>query len=612
MTRIELLAPAKDLSCGKAAVEHGADAVYMGGPAFGARVAAGNTMADIEEMARHAHRYRARVYLTINTILYDDELDAAADLARQAWDAGVDGLIIQDLGLLELELPPLPLIASTQMHNAEAAHVRFLEQVGFQRAILARELSLEQIRNVRRSTAAIELETFVHGALCVSYSGRCYLSASLGGRSANRGACGQPCRLPWDLVGESGLPLERGRHLLCLKDMDRSAFLAELMDAGVTAFKIEGRLKDISYVKNITALYRSHIDAVLEERPGFSRSSSGRTEFSFTPDPRKTFHRGATEYFLHGEDDHVWSPDTPKSLGEELGPVMRCGPNWFTLVRGAADITAGDGLCFLDVQGELQGLQVVKVSSDRIQVHQMRAGMMPGARVFRNRNHAFLKQLDGDTAVRKVDLRLVFSETDEGFLLEGTDEDGIRATATLYTEKAPADKAEAAMDTILRQLSKLAGTMFRPVSLEIRSRPYFLRTAQLNELRRDLMAAMERARHTSYTRPLRGPAPGPSAVYPETRLDYAYNISNRRARAFYRTHGVSSLEAAFELLPKTQGMVVMTTKHCIRRSLSACLRKKSLRDLPEPLFIVHGDRRFRVEFDCRSCCMRIVAVGEDE
>jgi putative protease len=604
MTPIELLSPARDAECGVAAIDHGADAVYIGGPSFGARSAAGNAISEIARIASYAHRYRARVYLTLNTILFDDELDAARDLARQAWEAGVDALIVQDMGLLELDLPPLPLIASTQMHNMEPGHIRFLEQSGFQRVILARELSLEKIRTIRRDTT-IELEAFVHGSLCVCHSGRCYLSAAMGGRSANRGACGQPCRLPWSLVDSHGRELEKNRHLLSLKDMDRSGLLASLIAAGVTAFKIEGRLKDISYIKNITALYRTRIDAILEERPGLRRASDGRTEIFFEPDPRRTFHRGSTDYFLHGGDDGIWSPDTPKSLGEELGAVTLCGKTWFTLETGMEKINAGDGLCFLDGASELQGLQVVKVSEGRVRVHQPLKGLRPGMSVFRNHDRLFLKGLGGRTSERRIPLDLTLHEIPEGFLLEGRDKDGTRAEASLASAKEPAEKTGAAFDTMRRQLSKLAGTMFSLASIELRTGPFFIRTAELNRLRRDLIAALEVNRLQSYQRPLRVPAPVPTARYPVAELDYSYNVSNAKAREFYRKHGVTAIEPAFELQKPSPGAVLMTARHCVRRSLGACPRRRPHKGLPEDLFIEHGGRRFRLEFDCRNCLMTV-------
>jgi len=606
MVSVELLAPARDLSCGRAAIDHGADAVYIGGPSFGARMAAGNSMSDIEHLGTHARRFRAKVYLTLNTILFDEELDSARTLAWQAWDAGVDALIIQDMGLLELDLPPLPLIASTQMHNVDARHVRFLEDVGFQRVILARELSLQQIREIRSRTS-IELEAFVHGSLCVSFSGRCSMSAFLGGRSANRGACGQPCRLRWSLVDGEGCLIEKDSHLLSLKDMDRSHYLADLISAGVSAFKIEGRLKDESYVKNITAFYRSRIDSILEGNPDLKRSSSGHTSFSFTPDPTRTFHRGSTAYFLAGgQEDDVWSPDSPKSLGEEIGTVEKTGPAWFTLYRNAEKIHAGDGLCFLDENRELKGLQVVRVTGKRVLAHLTLNGLKPGMVVHRNHDHEFLKQLKSLTSTRKIHLDLTFSETPDGFVLEGRDEDGISAQAAIASSKEEAVKPQAALDTMKKQLSKLNDGIFSLSSLTLRTRPCFLRTSELNMVRRQVVSMIESKRDMAFRQTLRRRSPSPGAVYPERALDFSYNVSNTAARRFYERYGVCTMEPAFEVQKPPCPTVLMTTRHCLRRSLGACLRQKSPAVLKEPLFIETEGHRFRLEFDCGNCRMRVV------
>jgi putative protease len=605
MASIELLSPARDLECGKAAVGHGADAVYIGGPSFGARSAAGNSLRDIALLADYAHLYNARVYLTLNTILFDRELEEAGKLARRAAEAGVDALIIQDLGLLELDLPPLPLIASTQMHNAGPEHVAFLEKAGFQRVILARELSLEQIRRIREKTS-VELEAFVHGALCVSYSGRCYLSAALGGRGANRGECGQPCRLPWTLLDADGNVLEKNRHLLSLKDMDRSQHLSALIDSGVTAFKIEGRLKDVSYVKNITAYYRKKIDAVLESRPGLARASSGRTRFFFEPDPSRTFFRGATPYFLDGDSRDIWSPDTPKSVGEKMGTAGTCGADWFTFREEAAEVHAGDGLCFFDRNRVLQGLQVVKAEKNRVRVRSGLNGLNPGMPVYRNRNHRFLRQLEGRTSERRIGLSLVFRETSEGFELSGCDEDGVCAAVRLVLSKDPAANPDAAVQTMRKQLSRLNDTLFCLESLRLDTAPYFIHTAHLNRLRRDLAAALEQARKQAYARPGRILMNVPPGPYPVKKLDYRYNVSNRAAQDFYRRHGVEAIEPAFELQEPPSGTAVMTSRHCLKRCLSACPRQGSGSVMRDPLFIENAGRRFRLAFDCRNCRMLVL------
>ncbi|MGL5770164.1 MAG: peptidase U32 family protein, partial [Plesiomonas shigelloides] len=351
--RLELLAPAKNLAFGIEAIKHGADAVYIGGPAFGARAAAGNSVADIEQLAAFAHRYGAQVFVALNTILKDSELAQAEVLAHQIWNAGADALIVQDLGLLQCDLPPIALHASTQLDNRTPEKVRFLQDVGFSQVVLARELSLEQIRAVSEQTS-VQLEFFIHGALCVAYSGQCYISHALTGRSANRGECAQICRVPCSLKTREGETLVQDQHLLSLKDMNQTANLRAMIDAGIRSFKIEGRLKDLSYIKNVTAWYRQHLDAILEERPELSRSSAGRSQYSFVPNPDKTFNRGSTDYFLLGRQPTITSFRTPKYIGEEVGKVTRVGPNWFE-VSGETEFNNGDGLCYFNARQVVNG-----------------------------------------------------------------------------------------------------------------------------------------------------------------------------------------------------------------------------------------------------------------
>ena len=605
MRPIELLAPARDLACGMAAVDHGADSVYIGGPSFGARIAAGNSMEDIERLDRHSNRYRARVFLTLNTMLFDHELKDARRLAYEAWNAGVDALIIQDMGLLELELPGLPLIAITQMHNMDASHIRFLEQAGFKRVILARELSLDQIREIRKATG-IELEAFVHGSLCVGLSGCCYLSAAIGARSANRGACGQPCRLPWTLTDSRGRTLDAGLHPLSLKDMDRSAFLEEMIASGVSAFKIEGRLKDEAYVKNVTAFYRKKLDTLFEKRPALVRASAGRTEILFTPDSAKTFHRGSNAYFLTDGQCDIRSQDTPKSIGEEIGTVASSGRGWITLANPKAELHAGDGLCWFGSGRALEGAQVAGTDRDRVLVRPLAKGINPGTTIYRNRDHRCLRALQGRTFMRRSGLSLVLREVGNGFVLEGLDEEGNRAEVELNIPREPADKPGAALQTIERQLSRLGESGYFLESLRLEITPCFIRASDLNRARRELTALMDDLRDRSYIRPVRGPAPEPGASYPKTALDYRYNISNRAARAFYVRHGVLTCEPAFEIEPPDAGAAVMTTRLCLRRHLGACPREKPVRSLSEPLFLEHSGRRFRLVFDCRSCLMQLL------
>jgi len=388
--------------------------------------------------------------------------------------------------------------------------------------------------------------------------------------------------------------------------MDRSQYLSGLLDAGVTAFKIEGRLKDVSYVKNITAYYRTKIDALLEKRPGLARASSGRTSFFFEPDPSRTFFRGSTPYFLDGEAGDIWSPDTPKSIGEKIGTVSECGPNWFALQRGAAEVHAGDGLCFFDEERSIQGLQVVRAEKNRVQVHAGLSGLAPGMVVHRNRNHRFLKQLEGRTSDRRIGLSLVFREVAGGFELSGCDEDGVRASVCLTLRKDPAEKPEAALQTMRKQLSRLNDTLFSLTSLEIETAPFFIRTADLNRTRRDLATAMEKARMQAFPAEKRDRMQSAPAPYPVKSLDYSYNVSNRAARDFYRRHGAEALEPAFELQQRPSGTVVMTARHCLKRALSACPKLGPERTMKEPLFLEHAGRRFRLAFDCRNCRMLVI------
>jgi putative protease len=379
-----------------------------------------------------------------------------------------------------------------------------------------------------------------------------------------------------------------------------------MIESGITAFKIEGRLKDISYVRNVTAFYSTLLDRIIEARPGLRRASSGRTEIPFTPDPGKTFCRGATTFFINSEADDIWSPDTPKSMGEEIGTVIKCGPDWFELTKGPAAINAGDGLCFFDEKRELQGLQVIKVVDQRTQVHLSCGGLKAGMTIFRNRDHQFLKQLDARTSVRRLALHMTLREIPDGFALEGLDEDGVHGVATLLTVREPAEKPEAAVATMKKQLSKLNDSMFYVASLNLETRPYFLRASELNQLRRDLISLMEDNREQAYKRLKSRAVPDTSAHYPVPELDYSYNISNHAAREFYQRHGVTAIEPAFEQQQPAPGAVVMRTKHCLRRCLNACSRKKNQVPLAEPLYIENEGRRFRLVFDCQNCVMLIV------
>jgi putative protease len=609
MTQTELLAPAKDLTCGIAAIDAGADAVYVGAARFGARSRAGNTVADIEALARHAHRYWARVYVTINTLLHDHEVAHAVRLAHEVHEAGADALIIQDVGLLECDLPPLPLIASTQMHNNTPERVAFLERAGFRRAILARELSIGQIQEIRARTT-IELEAFIHGALCVCYSGQCYMSYAVGGRSGNRGECAQPCRRRYTLVDRDGQAVVQDRHLLSLCDLSLSGHLDELLDAGVTSFKIEGRLKDRAYVVNVVSHYRRELDALLAAR-GMARSSSGSSTLDVQPDLSKTFNRGYTTLFLHGRHERVGATDTPKMVGERVGRIRAVEQRTLE-IDGDVELHNGDGLCFYDQAGVLQGTVVIGVQGKRVQVADT-AGAQVGADIHRNHDHDYLRQLAQSQPERKIDVRLTLEETEDGFRLTATDEDGNTASADLTGEKVSARKPDAMRATVDRQLGRTGGTVFRASEVTVDwHEPRFLRVSQLNQLRRDVLAQLttvrERRRPHAHARIEPNDTP-----YPSTRLSFRGNVLNERAEAFYRRHGVTDIEPAPESGLDMAERPVMRTRYCLMHQLGFCdgaSRRGHLTrsDAPrEPLYLVDADgHRYRLRFDCAACEMEVL------
>ncbi len=578
----ELLAPARDLECGIAAIDCGADAVYIGAPRFGAREAAGNSLDDIAALARHAHRFWARVYVTLNTLLRDDELDAACRTAWQLYEAGADGLIVQDMGLVECALPPLPLIASTQCHNHTPERVAFLERCGFRRVILARELDLEQIRAIRRAAPRIELECFVHGALCVSYSGQCRLSYALGGRSGNRGQCAQPCRKPYRLVDAEGRELASG-HLLSLRDLNLSAHLPELLASGVSSFKIEGRLKDRAYVANVVAHYRQRLDAL-----GAPRSSSGATRLDFTPDVNKTFNRGYTAYFLNGRGEVVGSPRTPKMTGELLGTVESVGPDSFVISAG---LRPGDGFCFFDRNGALRGSAVNAVHG-RTVVPEKMEGIEPGTAIHRNHDHEFLTRLGRSRPERRIAVQFRL----DGSTLMAADEDGNRAETRF--DAPPAAKPERAMETLRRQLAKTGETEFACAGVKVEGAAPFLPVAALNALRRETLERLRAERERNRPKPEPGVMAN-DAPYPERELAWTANVLNRRAEQFYRRHGVVSTEPAAESGLDMRGRQVMTTRYCIREQLGMCGSRAPLALIDEQA------RRLELRFNCAACHMEV-------
>ena len=600
--KIELLSPAKNVDVGIAAINHGADAVYIGPSQFGARVAAGNSVEDIARLVEYAHKYYARVYVTLNTILRDDELEQARHLVNDLYNAGVDALILQDMALLQMDLPPIALHASTQCDTRTVDKVKFLEKCGFEQVVLARETSLATMRQMAEQTN-VALEAFVHGALCVSYSGQCYMSEAMRGRSANRGACAQMCRLPYDLIDQDGNVLVKKKHLLSLKDFDASRHIQEMIDAGITSFKIEGRLKDIDYVKNITSYYRRKFDAILEGTPRRA-ASSGKTTFFFEPDPKKTFYRGATDYFLEGRKRDIWSFDTPKSLGEPIGKVKDIWRNALSLNTKSV-IANGDGLCFLNKAGEFEGFRVNRVEAGRLLPLQM-PKIEKGTLVYRNSDVAFERILAGKTAERKIPIILKVSllPTPCSLLLTVGDTDNISTSIKVEVSGELANNPEKMLDTWRTQLSKLGGTLFeaREIDLSGLIEPYFIPVSQIAEWRRHLVEVHELNRVQSYKRSLIKIEPT-THKFVTTNLDYRANVYNSQAKAFYEQHGCCVKQPAFEEQHQTDAEL-MRTKHCIRYALGWCKKENPKSQIKE-LYLQNGNDRFRLEFDCRNCEMTV-------
>jgi 23S rRNA 5-hydroxycytidine C2501 synthase len=605
---IELLAPAKNAEFGKVAINHGADAVYIGASHFGARSAVANSLADIEMLAKYAHLYRARVYTTLNTILFDNELEDAQKLIFSLFEAGVDGIIIQDMGILEFDLPPVKLIASTQTNNTSAENVHFLEEVGFKRVILARELSLEEIRSIRLATS-VELEAFVHGALCVSYSGQCYMSQAVCGRSGNRGVCAQPCRSLYDLVDSQDNVIVQNKHLLSLKDLNLSANIEQMMDSGITSFKIEGRLKDINYVKNVTSLYRQEIDKVLEGKVNLDKSSTGKVTFGFKPDTEKSFNRGFTNYFIEGRTQKTGSFLTQKAIGKKIGKVLELGSNWIKL--DTEELSNADGICYFDKNQTLLGTLVNKVDGPKAFLNEMK-GLAVGVEIYRNHDHKFEKLLQNETSERKIRVQLTLCEFEHGLILKALDEDGVCAEVSLEFEKILAEKPDIVKSQIETQLSKLGGTYFTATNIDIETSSVFFITAGiLNQLRRDLMMKLEGERLKTYQFE-RFPFQINDKPFPEKHLGYFANVSNQLAGKFYQRHGVMDIAPAFELESDIRNAVLMTTKHCIRYQLDACpVHQTPSAKLYGAMYLKDNIHTFELEFDCKRCEMVIKKLATD-
>ena len=635
--QLELLAPARDVAIGMEAVNHGADAVYIGGPSFGARSSADNSVTDIGRLVSHAHRFNSRIFVTLNTILRDEELEGARKLAWQLYDAGVDALIIQDMGLLEIDLPPIQLHASTQTDIRTPEKARFLQDVGLSQIVLARELTLPQIAGIRAQTDCT-LEFFVHGALCVAYSGQCYISHAHTGRSANRGECSQACRLPYQVLDDKGRFVAHDKHVLSMKDNNQSENLAALVDAGIRSFKIEGRYKDMGYVKNITAHYRLLLDALIEERQGGSalpqhfplaRASSGTATFTFTPDPNQNFNREFTDYFVQGRKDDIGAFDSPKNPGQAIGHVTQVGPNWVDLetTDAATELHNGDGLCYYDLQKELVGLAINRAEA----VGKPRSGGIQRWRVFpkddvtglkdlrkgtevnRNRDVNWVRVLDKKSSDRRIGVWADLERTPTGVALTLTDEDGNTATTRATLPHTAAKDPVANASLLEQQISKLGATIFVATHACLtRSGDLFIPVSTLNTLRRDAVEELKTVRTLALRRLPRAAPVEPPVAFPQDTLSYLANVHNKAAHAFYAKHGVKVIEAAYENNQEPGEVSLMITKHCVRFSLSLCPKQaKGVTGVQgtvkaEPLQLINGKEKLTLRFDCKPCEMHVV------
>ena len=608
--KIELLAPARNLECGIEAINHGADAVYIGAPKFGARSAAGNSLADIATLVEYAHLFNVRIYVTVNTILRDSELSETEEMIWQLYNAGVDALIVQDMGITQLNLPPIPLHASTQMDNRTVEKVRFLSNAGFRQVVLVRELSLDEIRKIHEACPDVALEVFVHGALCVSYSGQCYVSEACFGRSANRGECAQFCRLPFSMVDEDGKVIVRNKHLLSLKDLNQSSILESLLDAGATSLKIEGRLKDVTYVKNVTAAYRQKLDEIFCRRKEYVRSSSGDTVLDFTPQLEKSFNRGFTHYFLHGRTPDIASFNTPKSLGEEMGTMKEQYKKYVT-VSGVKPFHNGDGACFIDEQGCLQGFRINKVEGNKLFPAGAIPRIKPKTPIYRNYDQDFEKLLTRKSAERKIGVDWILSETAFGFALTVSDEDKNSVTLSFPVETK--EKARTSQhDNLCSQLKKMGNTPFRTRSVVIQcSEEWFIPSSLISDWRRLATDRLVALRRINFRRELQVWKPT-NHSYPTSSLTYLGNVMNGKAEKFYQEHGVCNIAPAYEK-QAPDNATLMFCRHCLRYSMGWCPTYQRVRSpYREPYYLVSNDgKRFRLEFDCKRCQMKVSAENQE-
>ncbi|MFU0930476.1 peptidase U32 family protein [Kluyvera cryocrescens] len=612
---LELLSPARDTAIAREAILHGADAVYIGGPGFGARHNASNSLQDIADLVPFAHRYGAKIFITLNTILHDDELEPAQQLITRLYETGVDALIVQDMGILQLDIPPIELHASTQCDIRSVEKAKFLSDVGFSQIVLARELNLSQIKAIHDATDAT-IEFFIHGALCVAYSGQCNISHAQTGRSANRGDCSQACRLPYTLKDDQGRVVAFEKHLLSMKDNDQTANLGALIDAGVRSFKIEGRYKDMSYVKNITAHYRQMLDSLIEARGGFTRSSAGRTEHFFVPSTDKTFHRGSTDYFVNERQMNIGAFDSPKFVGLPVGEVLKVNKDTLE-VEVTEPLANGDGLNVL-IKREVVGFRantVEKIGENRYRVkpNEMPADLYkvrPNQVLNRNLDHNWQQALLKTSSERRVAVDITLSGWREQLILTLTSEEGICVTHTLDGEFAAANNSEKALQQLQDGVSKLGQTIYYARDVDVMlPEALFVPNSLLNQLRREAVEMLDQARLAAYTRGQRKAVSNPPPVYPDSRLSFLANVYNHKAREFYHRYGVQLIDAAYEAHEEKGDVPVMITKHCLRFAFNLCPKqaKGSIKSWKAtPMQLINGDEVLTLKFDCRPCEMHVI------
>ncbi|MGN0225277.1 MAG: U32 family peptidase [Prevotella sp.] len=624
MREIELLAPAKNLECGKAAIDHGADAVYIGAYRFGARANAGNSIDDITNLCEYAHQYKAKVYVTLNTIVYEDEIPYMRKLIRELCDAGVDAILVQDMAVAQMikecgDRGPA-IHASTQTDNRNAKKVQWLMEQGFSRVVLARELSVKEIASIHEAVPDVEIESFVHGALCVSYSGQCYASQYCFGRSANRGECAQFCRLKFNLLDSEGNTIIHQKHLLSLKDLCLYDHIEELLEAGVSSLKIEGRLKDVSYVKNVVAAYSMRLNDIISRHPNkYKRASEGLADYDFTPNLRKSFNRGFTNYFLHGRDGSIASFETPKAIGEHVGRVKEVG-NGYIIVSGTSRFSNGDGLCFINSKNELEGFRVNKAENNRLHVLHIPKGIRKGSALYRNLDQNFSRILSNKSATRKIPVSMEFGTTDNGFRLTVNN-----MSVSVDSEKAPAKTHQ--RDNIVKQLTKLGTTSFicKDITIKDNADSFFIPNSLLAELRRKTVAALteigQNASYDSHAAPRLhrfdkdGTTTGQEISIQDTtpseynKFPYLYNISNSMSRHFYKEKGLDCMGESFEkdISSKKDDVLIMQCRYCLKHELGFCIKHGGRRPYwKEPLILEMNDNKhFRLEFNCKKCTMMI-------